>query len=109
RLRAGESTEDIAKVAKIAISRVMRYAGPVLSERERVVEQAQAAVLQRARGPELSIPLGEAVDKHLAETAGLRPETVAWDARRRDDGAWIVDLSYTARGGSRTASRLWQP
>lgn len=109
RLRAGEAAEDIAKVARIALSRVMRYAGPVLSERDRIVEQAQGAVLKRARGPELSTPLGEVVDKRLAETVGLRPETVVWTARRRDDGAWVVELSYSARGGARTASWLWQP
>ena len=55
----------------------MRYAGPVISERERIVDQAQAAVLQRSRGPELTTPLGEMVEKRLAETAGLEPETVA--------------------------------
>jgi hypothetical protein len=109
RLRAGESTESVAKAAKVAISRVMRYAGPVISERDRIVEQAQAAVLHRSRGPEVSTPLGEVVESRLAGTTGLRPETVAWTARRRDDGAWIVELTYTARGGSRTASWLWQP
>jgi hypothetical protein len=109
RLRAGESTEDVAKAAKVPVARVMRYAGPVLSERERIVQQAQTAVLQRARGPELTTPLGEVVEKRLAETAGLRPDTVVWDARRRDDGAWVVVLSYSARGGARTASWLWQP
>jgi hypothetical protein len=109
RLRAGESTEAVAKAAKVPISRVLRYAGPVISERDRIVGQAQAAVLQRSRGPELSTPLGEVVERRLAATVGLRPETVAWTARRRDDGAWVVDLSYSARGGSRRASWLWEP
>ncbi|MBV9487013.1 MAG: DUF3071 domain-containing protein [Frankiaceae bacterium] len=109
RLRAGETTEAVAKAAKVPVSRVMRYAGPVISERDRIVGQAQAAVLQRSRGPELSTPLGEVVERRLAATAGLRPETVVWTARRRDDGAWVVELSYTARGGSRTASWLWEP
>jgi Protein of unknown function (DUF3071) len=109
RLRAGESAEQVAKAAKVPVARVLRYAGPVISERERIVDQVRAAVLQRARGPELSMPLGEVVEKRLAATAGLRPETVDWTARRRDDGAWIVDLSYVAKGGSRTASWLWQP
>jgi hypothetical protein len=49
------------------------------------------------------------VDKRLAETGGLRSETVVWSARRRNDGAWVVALSYTARGGARTAEWLWQP
>jgi hypothetical protein len=109
RLRAGESTEAVAKAARVPVARVMRYAGPVLSERDRIVGQAQAAVLQRARGPELSTPLGEVVERRLAETVGLRTETVEWTARRRDDGAWIVELAYSARGGARRASWLWQP
>jgi hypothetical protein len=109
RLRAGETSEQVAKAAKVPVARVLRYAGPVISERERIVEQARVAVLQRARGPELSKPLGEMVEKRLAATVGLRPETVEWTARRRDDGAWVVDLSYTAKGGARTASWLWAP
>jgi hypothetical protein len=109
RLRAGESEEQIAKLAKVPVSRVLRYAGPVISERDRIVEQAQGAVLQRARGPQASTPLGEMVDKRLGVTAGIRFDTVTWTARRRDDGAWIVALTYLARGGSRTASWLWQP
>jgi hypothetical protein len=109
RLRAGETSEQVAKAAKVPVARVLRYAGPVISERERIVDQARVAVLQRARGPELSKPLGEMVEKRLAATVGLRPETVEWTARRRDDGAWVVDLSYTAKGGARTASWLWQP
>jgi hypothetical protein len=109
RLRAGESAEELARVAKVPVSRVMRYAGPVLSERDRIVDQARAAVLQRARGPELSTPLGEVVEKRLAATAGLRADTVTWASRRRDDGAWVVSLTYSAKGGSRAASWLWQP
>jgi hypothetical protein len=109
RLRAGEGAEQVAKIAKVPVARVMRYAGPVLSERDRIIDQARAAVLQRPRGPQSTVPLGAVVEKHLFETVGLRADTVAWTARRRDDGAWIVVLSYTARGGVRTASWLWQP
>lgn len=110
RLRAGDSVEEVAKAARVPVSRVMRYAGPVISERDRVVEQARAARLRRRpRAPESLTPLGEVVEQRLAETAGLRFDTVSWDARRREDGAWIVSLSYVARGGSRHAEWLWQP
>jgi hypothetical protein len=109
RLRAGDSVEAVARDAKVALARVQRYAGPVISERERVIDQARAAVLQRSRGPQLSTPLGEVVDRRLAETAGLKPDSVEWSARRRDDGAWVVSVSYRARGGARIASWLWAP
>jgi hypothetical protein len=109
RLRAGETPEEVAQAAKVSLPRVMRYAGPVISERDRIVDQARAAVLQRSRGPELTTPMGDMVEKSLAETVGLKSETVQWDARRRDDGSWIIELTYTARGGARTASWLWLP
>ncbi len=111
RLRAGDAVEQVAKVANVPIARVMRYAGPVISERERIVDQARAAVLQRPRGANAAetAPLGVMVEKRLAQTPGLRTETVAWTAKRRGDGAWVVALTYAAKGGARTASWLWQP
>jgi len=109
RLRAGEQVEQVAKVANVPISRVMRYAGPVISERERIIDQARAAVLQRPRGTTETAPLGVMVEKRLAQTPGLRTDTVAWTAKRRGDGAWVVALTYAAKGGARTASWLWQP
>jgi Protein of unknown function (DUF3071) len=109
RLRAGDSAEQVAKAAKVPIARVTRYEGPVISERARIIEQAQAAVMRRTRGPASNVPLGKVVATRLAETAGLRADSVAWTTRRRDDGGWAVTLSYTARGGARSASWLWQP
>jgi hypothetical protein len=109
RLRAGEAPEQVAKMAKVPVSRVMRYAGPVISGRDRIIDQARAAVMHRPRGPQQTTSLGTMVEKRLAETSGLHKDSVAWTARRRDDGAWVVGLSYAARGGTRSASWLWQP
>lgn len=108
RLRAGATPEEVAKAAQVPVARVLPYAAPVLAERERIVEQARAAVLHRTRGPNGERPLGELVDLHLSDVAGLKPETVEWTARRRKDGAWIVQLTYAARGGRRSASWLWR-
>jgi len=109
RLREGATSEEVAKEAQVPVARVLPYAAPVIAERERIVEQARAAVMHRSRGPGGERPLGEVVDGHLGETAGLKPESVEWTARRRRDGAWIVSLSYAGRGGRRTASWLWRP
>lgn len=109
RLREGASSEEVAKEAGIPVTRVLPYAAPVLAERERIVEQARAAVLHRSRGPNGERPLGEVVDAHLSDAAGFKPESVEWTARRRRDGAWVVLLAYAARGGRRTASWLWRP
>jgi len=109
RLREGATPEEVAKDAGVPVTRVLPYAAPVLAERERIVEQARAAVIHRTRGPNGQRPLGEVVDAHLSDTAGLKPESIEWSARRRRDGAWAVVLAYAARGGRRTASWLWRP
>ena len=109
RMREGATPEEVAKEAQVPVARVLPYAAPVLAERERIVEQARASVLHRTRGPDGQRPLGEVVDAHLGDTAGFKPETVEWTARRRRDGAWVVLLSYAARGGRRAASWLWRP
>jgi Protein of unknown function (DUF3071) len=109
RLRAGASPDEVAKVAKVPVARVLPYFAPVEAERERVIEEARAAVVRRARGPQATGPLGEAVDGRLREVSGLKTESVQWSARRRDDGSWVVGVSYSARGAHRAAEWLWRP
>ncbi|HET6815622.1 MAG TPA: septation protein SepH [Mycobacteriales bacterium] len=109
RLRAGDSPEAIAKAAGVPVARVLPYAAPVEAERQRIVDEARAVPVSPPRGPKASRPLGVAVDARLSEVAGLKPDTVEWSARRRPDGAWIVSLSYAARGGKRSAAWLWHP
>ena len=104
RLRAGESTEQIAASAGVPVARIDRYAGPVLSERERVLDQARAGFVSRSRLGPSALPLGEAVDRHLAETTGVRPETVGWSTRREESGSWLVELSYVSQARRRSAA-----
>lgn len=109
RMRAGESAQQIADAAGVPVARVERFAGPVLSERERIIDEARAAYLTRGRlGPSL-LPLGDAVEAALAETASLRPDSVEWSARRLDSGHWLVQISYVARARTRTASWVLDP
>ncbi|HEX3907956.1 MAG TPA: septation protein SepH [Mycobacteriales bacterium] len=109
RLRAGDTPEQVAKAANVPVNRVLRFFGPVASERDRIITQAQAATMRRTRGPAATMTLGEAVERRLATTTGLHRESVEWTAKRREDGAWVVALRYTARGGTRSAAWLWQP
>jgi hypothetical protein len=108
RLREGASVEEVAKAAGVPVARVLPYFVPVEAERTRIVDEARAAHMHRHRGPAASRPLGQAVDTRLQEVAGLKPESVTWTARRRRDGAWVVGVSYSARG-RRKAEWLWQP
>ncbi|ONH30965.1 septation protein SepH [Pseudofrankia asymbiotica] len=104
RLRAGETAADVARAAGIPVERVERYEGPVLAERARVVQEARAALLPKDPGGATGRPLGEVVDTRLM--AGQDdPEAAQWDAWRRVDGIWLVQLTSE----SRCARWTWDP
>ncbi|WP_238438936.1 septation protein SepH, partial [Frankia nepalensis] len=104
RLRAGETAADVARAAGIPVERVERYEGPVLAERARVVQEARAALLPKDPGGAPGRPLGEVVDARLL--AGQDdPEAAQWDAWRRVDGIWLVQLTSE----SRCARWTWDP
>lgn len=109
RLRAGESVEEIARSAGVPAAKVERFAGPVVSERARIVDAARAAVLERSRRGASAVPLGDAVDAHLAETAGLDEGSVRWSARRTDDGSWLVEVWFSARGRRKRSGWRYDP
>lgn len=109
RLRAGASVQQVARSAGVPVSRVERFAGPVLRERDRIVAEVRERVLVRPRiGPSV-VPIGAAVDQHLALVHGLDRASITWSSRRRDDGCWVVRLDYVARKKSRTAEWSWRP
>jgi hypothetical protein len=99
RIRAGETAEAVAQVAGTSVDKVMPYAAPVLAERAHVAQRAQRASVRRlpaegAAGPSART-LGEAVGSHL-RSRNVDPETVAWDAWRREDGRWTLTGTFTS-------------
>ncbi|WP_261568666.1 septation protein SepH [Frankia gtarii] len=104
RLRAGETAAEVARAAGIPVERVERYEGPVLAERARVVQEARAALLPKDPGGVPGRPLGEVVDARLI-VAQDNPAAAQWDAWRRVDGIWLVQLT----SDSRCARWTWDP
>ncbi len=101
RIRAGETPEQVAAGSGTRVERIMRFARPVLQERERVAEQAREA---RVRLSE-STP-GTTLQQFMAERLRLIDTdvaAVAWDAYRSDTGAWVVSGEWRAGGKSDTA------
>jgi Protein of unknown function (DUF3071) len=98
RIRAGETPESVAQVAGTSVDKVMPYAAPVLAERAHVAGRAQRASIRRrpAEGGATASArtLGDAVGSHL-RARNVDPETVSWDAWRREDGRWTLTGSYT--------------
>jgi hypothetical protein len=98
RIRSGESPESVAQVAGTSVDKVMPYAAPVLAERAHVAQRAQRASIRRrpteSGGAAGARTLGEAVGSHL-RGRNVDPDTVSWDAWRREDGRWTLTGSYT--------------
>ena len=102
RVRAGESAEQVAAGAGMPIERVLRFAYPVLQERQRVVAQARTTKVRRA-GSTPAETLAELVDERLVGR-GTDPASLAWDAWRREDGGWTVSLRWQ---GTREHGAAW--
>jgi hypothetical protein len=99
RIRAGESPEAVAQAAQTSVDRIMGYATPVLAERAHIADRAQRASVRRKAGEGPARLLGDAVAERL-RTRNVDPETVEWDAWRREDGRWTLVADYPS--GERT-------
>ncbi|HEX8487742.1 MAG TPA: septation protein SepH [Propionibacteriaceae bacterium] len=102
RIRAGESLEDVARVAGLPADRVERFAAPVLAEREHIALTAMAASVRRRGETSGHRLLRLAVTERLAKR-GVDIDSVDWDAFRREDGRWSVSASYSSGESSRQA------
>lgn len=94
KIRSGASVEQVAAASGASLSRVERFAHPVLLERARAAELATAAHPVLPDGPSV-LTLLETVSAALV-ARGLNPEATNWDAWRNEDGRWTVQLAWTA-------------
>jgi hypothetical protein len=102
RIRSGESADDVARIAGVAVDRVLRYAGPVLQERAMLAQHARRT---RLKTSDTGASLAEVVDGRLGQH-GVDAEKISWDAYRRDDGTWRVVASWPS--GKATAQAVWE-
>jgi len=71
----------------------MGYATPVLAERAHVADRAQRASVRRKSSEGPSRMLGDAVAAQL-RSRNVDPDSVEWDAWRREDGRWTLVADY---------------
>jgi len=102
RIRAGETPEAVAQAAQTTVDRIMRYASPVLAERAHVADRAQRSSVRRKAGEGPARLLEDAVAERL-RSRNVDPDTVAWDAWRREDGRWTLVADYRSGESSRHA------
>lgn len=91
RIRRGESPDQVAESAGVPTEQIEGFATPVLAERAYMAEQARATTIRRRHATGPGLLLGAAVDEGIAAD-GAVPEDATWDAWRREDGRWTVQV-----------------
>lgn len=102
RIRAGDSVENVARVAGVPVERVERFAAPVLAEREHVASLAMSASVRRRGETSGHRNLRVALTERLMGR-GVDIDSVEWDSARMEDGRWAVKATYRSGEAHREA------
>ncbi|MCU1572391.1 MAG: hypothetical protein JWO93_473 [Micrococcaceae bacterium] len=111
-IRAGASAAEVSETSGLPLEHVQRYEGPVLAEREYIARQARAVEVSaalpthdgyRSAFGDNPATLEEMVSHRLA-AFGINPDSVSWDAWRRQDGSWTVIADFDAEAAPAGAS-----
>lgn len=103
RIRAGETPEQVAAASGTRVERIMRFAHPVIQERQRIAEQAREARVRLSEGAP-----GGALHRFMDERLRLIDsdiDDVTWDAHRTHDGTWQVTGAW--RAGDKSGLTRW--
>ena len=105
RIRLGASPEEVAAAAGCDVSRIEKFAYPVLMERSDVAQRAQQA---------FPVVNGSAAKDTVARLAGSvldargQAASMSWDAYRTEAG-WVLKLSWTAGHTENSARYSFSP
>jgi hypothetical protein len=106
-LRTGQTSEQISREYSVSIEKIERFAGPILSERIYIIDQAQQIVVRKEidRDP---VTLIQTITSRLAPR-GIDASTLSWDTWRLENGTWTVELHYPQTGGVGVAQWSFDP
>lgn len=102
-IRAGLSANEVAAVTGADLSYVQRFEGPVVAEREYVIEAARAVRVRSALDGESlgdATTFGSVITHRLSEREGTDERWKAW---KQADGPWTLQVAYDVAGTERTA------
>jgi hypothetical protein len=93
-IRSGMSAEDVARVTGAAVEYIRRFEGPVLAEREHMVNSALAVPVAVAAEPDPDEPasFGSEIRDRLAKLGATGERWASWKDEER---GWIVKLEFT--------------
>jgi hypothetical protein len=102
RLRAGDSFEQIARDGQITVEKVERFSGPIMQEREYILDRARELVM-RKDVHRIELTFRDVVLAKLAPR-GVDTDEVSWNTWRLADGTWHIELHYPNRDGNGVAT-----
>ena len=91
-LRAGQASDQIARENNISIEKIERFAGPILSERIYIIDQAQQIVIRKEGGRDAVTLLGVVISRLAPRN--IDSSELSWDTWRLEDGTWTIELHY---------------
>ena len=102
RLRAGDAPEVIAREGNASIDKIARFSGPILQEREYILNMARNASL-RKDAHRTEVTFLESVITKLVPR-GVDADAITWNTWRLPDTTWHIELHYPNRGGNGVAT-----
>ncbi|MET0591028.1 MAG: septation protein SepH, partial [Naasia sp.] len=95
-IRAGMSADEVAKVTGAPLDYIQRYEGPVLAERQYVVESALGVPVRPLVDdePDAIVPtFGGVMGERLLQ---LSARGTHWSSWKEEAGGWVLKLSFAA-------------
>lgn len=108
-IRSGMSAEDVAAITGEPLEHIRRFEGPVLAEREYVIESALAVPVQVAVETDplaSAATFGTVIRRRLADAGAIGERWASW---KEDGGGWVVKLTFTAEQVERDARWGFDP
>ena len=102
RLRAGDAQEVIAREGNTTLDKIARFSGPILQEREYILNMARNASL-RKDAHRTEVTFLESVITKLVPR-GVDADALTWNTWRLPDTTWHIELHYPNRDGNGVAS-----
>jgi hypothetical protein len=95
-IRSGMSAEDVATVTGASLDYVQRFEGPVLAEREFVIQSALNVPVHTAMEVDPlagGATFGGVLRRRLVDAGALHERWASW---KEEGGSWIVKLTFVA-------------
>lgn len=107
-IRSGMSAQDVAAITGASLEYVERFEGPVMAEREFVVQSALAVPVRTAADTDPMVEprsFGTAIRERLHELGGINERWASW----KETTGWVVKLSFTANQVDHDARWQFEP